>query len=152
MTPFRFDETFRFPVSVDEFWATVSRTDRYTEWWGWLREFDGPGLQEGAVAHCLIQAPLPYALRLTVTVAHMVPCARVETRIDGDLAGPARLELEREGDSCAARLVWSLELRPPVLRRLAAVGRPAMSWAHDRVIARGVRQFEERALRPRVAG
>jgi len=37
-------------------------------------------------------------------------------------------------------------LRDPVLRRLSVLGRPAMTWAHDRVVASGVRQFERRVL------
>jgi hypothetical protein len=35
-----------------------------------------------------------------------------------------------------------------VLRQLATVGRPAMVWAHDRVVAVGVEQFRRRALVP----
>jgi hypothetical protein len=48
-----------------------------------------------------------------------------------------------------ARLVWSLQLRNPVLRSLSVVARPAMVWAHDRVVELGVAQFERRALNRR---
>ena len=145
-SPFVFDEEFSFAVTPAEFWAAVVQTDQYPTWWTWLRRFDGEGLQAGASARCTIQAPLPYALRFTVHVDEVVPSERVETTIAGDLEGPARLEVAGDGEGCVARLAWSLHLRDPVLRRLAVFARPAMSWAHDRVVAIGLRQFEQRAL------
>jgi hypothetical protein len=42
--------------------------------------------------------------------------------------------------------VWSLELREPWLARLARFTRPVLTWAHDRVITSGVREFERVAL------
>jgi hypothetical protein len=153
--PFRFDRRWTFPIPPDELWATVSRTDEYPAWWSWLRDFDtdgaADGLHEGATARCVIRAPLPYALRFTVEVERVVEAALVDTRIRGDLEGPARLEIGpgEDSDTCTARLAWSLQLRDPVLRRFALVGRPAMAWAHDRVVEVGVRQFEQRALEGR---
>jgi Polyketide cyclase / dehydrase and lipid transport len=146
-TPFTFDRRWSFAIPPDELWAILSRTDEYPRWWSWLREFDADGLHDGAIARCVIRAPLPYALRFTVHVEEAVKSERVDTVIRGDLEGPARLEIEPAGaGGCRARLAWSLELRDAVLRRLAVVGRPAMAWAHDRVVASGLRQFEQRAL------
>jgi len=145
--PFTFDRRWDFAIPPDELWATLSRTDDYPEWWSWLREFDADGLEQGATARCVIRAPLPYALRFTVHVEQAVKPELVDTLIRGDLEGPARLEIAPSADGGSqARLTWALELRDPVLRRLAIVGRPAMSWAHDRVVASGLRQFEQRAL------
>jgi uncharacterized protein YndB with AHSA1/START domain len=148
--PFRFDRCWTFPVPPDELWATVSRTHDYPAWWSWLRDFDTDGdtegLHEGATARCVIRAPLPYALRFTVAIQRVVAAELVDTRIQGDLDGPARLEIAADENGCTARLAWSLQLRDPVLRRFAFVGRPAMAWAHDRVVEVGLRQFEQRAL------
>jgi uncharacterized protein YndB with AHSA1/START domain len=148
--PFRFDRRWTFAVPPDELWATVSRTDEYPNWWSWLRDFDldgaVDGLHEGAAARCVIRAPLPYALRFTVEIERVVASELVETRIRGDLDGPARLEIAPAGEGSTARLAWSLQLRDPVLRRFAVVGRPAMAWAHDRVVEVGLHQFEQRAL------
>ena len=151
--PFLFDRQWNFAVPPDELWATLSRTDEYPDWWSWLRAFDGGGLEKGATARCVIRAPLPYALRFTVHVHEAVKPELVDTVIQGDLEGPARLEIAPSGPGgSTARLTWKLELRDPVLRRLAVVGRPAMSWAHDRVVASGLRQFEQRALDGRAPG
>jgi hypothetical protein len=144
--PFRFDRRWAFAVTPEDFWSTITATDRYEGWWSWLREFEADGLHEGATARCVIQAPLPYSLALEIHVDEIVPVRSVATRITGDLVGPARLDVEPRDDGCTARLSWSLELRDRWLGRLARVARPAMSWAHDRVVDVGVQQFERRAL------
>jgi hypothetical protein len=148
--PFIFDRWWDFELPPDELWVTLSRIDEYPDWWSWLREFDAEGLHDGAVARCVIRAPLPYALRFTVRVERAVKAELVDTTIHGDLEGPARLEIAPSADGGSrARLAWSLELRDPVLRRLAIVGRPAMTWAHDRVVAMGLRDFERHAVNGR---
>jgi uncharacterized protein YndB with AHSA1/START domain len=143
---FDYDRRFEFAVSPETFWTTVSRTDLYPTWWSWLREFESDGLRDGAHTECVIQAPLPYALRVGIDVERVVPPERVDTRVTGDLEGPARLEITPTASGCAARLVWSLELREPWLARIARVTRPVLTWAHDRVISSGVHQFERVAL------
>jgi uncharacterized protein YndB with AHSA1/START domain len=152
-SPFCFDRSWHFGVSPDELWATLAQSDRYRTWWPWLREFevDGPGeaLVTGASARVVIQAPLPYQLRCTIRVLESEADERLVTTVEGDLHGPARLELLPADDGTAARLVWELELHTPLLRSLAVVARPAMAWAHDRIVERGLEQFEGHALRER---
>jgi hypothetical protein len=143
---FDYDRRFEFAVSPETFWTTVSRTERYPVWWTWLREFESDGLHDGALTECVIQAPLPYALRVTIDVERVIAPERVESRVTGDLDGPARLEITPTASGCAARLVWSLELREPWLARIGRVARPVLAWAHDRIISSGVRQFERVAL------
>jgi hypothetical protein len=143
---FDYDRRFEFAVSPETFWTTVSRTELYPTWWTWLRDFRSDGLHDGAHTECVILTPLPYALRVTVDVERAVPSERVETRVSGDLDGPARLEITPTPMGCGARLVWSLELHQPWLARLARFTRPILTWAHDRIISSGVRQFERVAL------
>jgi hypothetical protein len=145
-TAFDYDRRFEFAVSPETFWQTVSRTEDFPVWWTWLREFESDGLHVGSHTECVIRAPLPYALRVTIDVEQAVRPEMVATRISGDLDGPARLELSPTASGCAARLVWSLELREPWLARLARFTRPVLTWAHDRVITSGVREFERVAL------
>jgi len=144
--PFRFDRTWTFAVPPEELWAVLTKTDQYVGWWSWLREFDADGIRPGNTARCTIQAPLPYALRCTIHVDDVIAARAIHTMVSGDLRGPARLEIDRAGDGSTARLVWSLDLGNPVLARLARVGRPLMSWAHDVIVATGVEQFRRRAL------
>lgn len=146
--PFRFDRTWEFPVAPEQLWAVLTRTDQYPVWWSWLRELETDGFAAGTSAHCKIQSPLPYALHCTIHVDEMRVPEVIVTTISGDLQGPARLEVQRVPDGCSARLVWSLTPGTPLLRNLARFGRPAMIWAHDRVVATGVEQFRRRALLP----
>ena len=143
---FDYDRRFEFAVSPAAFWQAVSRTDSYPVWWAWLREFESDGLHAGSRTECVIRTPLPYALRIRIDVERALRPERVETRVSGDLDGPARLEISPTTSGCTARLVWSLELREPSLARLARITRPVLLWAHDRVITSGVEQFEHVAL------
>ena len=156
-SPFRFDRSWHFAVTPEELWTTLSHTERYREWWPWLRTFTidgaagdgGEPLTAGQSASVVIQAPLPYQLHCTVHVDEAVRNERLVTHVEGDLSGPARLELRAVDGGAEARLAWALELRAPLLRTLAVVGRPAMAWAHDRIVERGLVQFEGHALRER---
>jgi Polyketide cyclase / dehydrase and lipid transport len=153
--PFTFDRAWHFGVTPAELWSTLAQTDRYREWWPWLRTFalddpdDGDALGTGRTARVVIQAPLPYQLHCTVHVERAAPDEHLVTTVDGDLQGPARLELQAVDGGTEARLAWAFELRAPLLRTLALVGRPAMAWAHDRIVERGLVQFEGHALRER---
>jgi uncharacterized protein YndB with AHSA1/START domain len=147
-TPFRFDRAWQFAVPSEQLWATFERTDRYREWWPWLRalDVDGDGLVAGAVARVVIQAPLPYQLHCTVHVEEADPPRLLVARVTGDLDGPARLELEPTVAGTDARMAWSLDVKSSLLRPLATVARPALAWAHDRIVERGLVQFEAHAL------
>ena len=147
-TPFAFDRAWDFAVDPDTLWATLARTDRYREWWPWLRELDveGDGLVAGTAAHLVIQAPLPYQLRSTVHVDEADAPRLLVATVTGDLAGPARLELLATETGTTARLVWQLEVTSALLRPLSVVARPALAWAHDRIVERGLEQFEQHAL------
>jgi hypothetical protein len=144
--PFRYDRRFGLDIAVAELWALLERTDRYVEWWSWLQTLDGGGLQPGDVASCVVRAPLPYSLQFTVEVVDVVLATSVATRVHGDLEGPARLDITPANDGCEARLSWELELRDRMLRPLSAVARPAMRWAHDRVVEVGLKEFRRRAI------
>jgi hypothetical protein len=127
-------------------WRALSATDQYSTWWHWLRRIDTVELSEGSESACVVQGPLPYALRFRVRVVEVDPARLVRAQVYGDLEGPARLEIDPHHDGCTARLVWEVELCPAPLRAMALVGRPLMQWGHDWIVDSGVRQFRRRAL------
>lgn len=146
LRPFRFDRTWAFDVHPEHLWATLARTEDYPRWWPWLRELSGAGLVPGGSTDCVIRAPVPYALRLTLTVTDLVPGQRVEAVATGDLSGQGRLELTPKGRTSLVRLAWEVELRRPVLRAAGRFGRPLMEWGHDWVVNGGIEQFCRHAL------
>ena len=140
--PFAFDRTWTFDVPPNELWAVLVRTDEYPHWWRWLREFDASGgLDVGTSARCVVRGPFPYSLTFVVDVIEVVDNELVRTQVTGDLAGPARLEIERTAAGSRARLAWEVELCSPLLRELARWARPLMEWGHGWVVDNGVRQF-----------
>jgi hypothetical protein len=144
--PFRFDRRWVFEVPPDELWRVLSRTDQFPTWWKWLRRFDSDGLVEGGESRCVIRGALPYSLSFAVRVVELQPPSLVRADVSGDLAGPARLEIEPHPDGSTARLVWEVDLRSPILRPMVRVARPLMEWGHDWVVDTGIRQFERHAL------
>jgi Polyketide cyclase / dehydrase and lipid transport len=145
--PFRFDRTLSFAADPPELWAAITRTDEFPRWWPWLRELSGDGLVPGGRSTCVVRAPVPYTLRFSVTVEELVPGRRVAAFVDGDLAGPAHLEVGAGTDGgSTVRLAWDLQLRRPMLQAAARIGRPVMEWGHDWVVTSGVEQFRRRAL------
>ena len=147
LAPFHFDRSFSFAAPPAELWSVLSRTGEFRRWWPWLRELSGDGLVAGGRSRCVVRAPIPYTLRFTVALTEIDPGRLVDAVVDGDLAGPARLELTAAGAGSTVRLAWEMELRRPMLRTAARFARPVMEWGHDWVVATGVEQFLGHALR-----
>ncbi len=145
-SPFVTDRSWVFPVAPDELWATLARTQDYRRWWPWLVRCDVDGLVPGAEARCVVRPPLPYTLRFTVVVQEVEAPRLVAGVVEGDLNGPARLEIGEHRDGAEARLAWRVEVNRPWVRVAGRVGRPLLAWGHDRVVESGVAQFRRRAL------
>ena len=136
-----------------ELWEALSRTDDYRDWWGWLRRFEGDGMVEGGRTDCVVRAPLPYSLRFAVTVRRLVPAELVDAEVTGDIEGPAQLALSGDGHSASVvRLTWAVDVKDPVLRAGAVLGRPLMQWGHEWVVDNGVEAFRREAITPLLDG
>ncbi|MGH9139220.1 MAG: hypothetical protein ACRD0G_19600 [Acidimicrobiales bacterium] len=143
----RSDRRYRFDVDADEVWAAICAVDDYRRWWPWLRGFDARGLHEGDVWTCVVQPPLPYALRFAVALDAVDAPRYVAANVSGDIVGEARLHLDGDGDgSCDVRVVSALAPASRTLRALARVARPVVRFGHDWVFDTGARQFRSRAL------
>jgi hypothetical protein len=144
--PFDTDRTWTFPVPAGDLWAAIADTASYRRAWPWLRRFEADGgLAPGATWRCLVQPPLPYAVRFSLHVDEVEPGRRVAVRVSGDIGGTAELWVDGDGDGRSqARLVSSLAPRHPLLRWFARVGRPMVRWGHDWVLSTGSASFARR--------
>jgi hypothetical protein len=145
----RSDRRYQFDVDHETLWKAIEATGDYRRWWPWLRRLDATGLIEGDRWDCVVQPPLPYALRFTISLDHVVPGRLAVATIDGEIAGDARLEIDPlpNGDGCHARLVSHLSPVNGMLRAMSRVARPIAQFGHDWVLDTGARQFRSRALR-----
>ncbi len=144
----RSDRRYRFDVDNETLWTAIESTENYRSWWPWLKRLDAKGLIEGDRWDCVVQPPLPYALRFTVSLDEVVPGRLAVASVDGEIAGDARLEIDPlpNGDGCEARLVSHLAPMNGMLRTIAKLARPIAQFGHDWVLDTGARQFRARAL------
>ncbi|MDP9020979.1 MAG: SRPBCC family protein [Actinomycetota bacterium] len=135
-----------FDADRDAVWAAMSRVADFPRWWPWLRRFDGTDLATGSVWSCVIQPPLPYALRVTVTLDEVMAPRLVVATVAGDVSGTARLVLHDDGDGCRGVLSSTLTPDHGIPRLVARVAPAVARFGHDWVLETGVRQFADRAL------
>lgn len=128
-------------------WAALTRVDQYREWWPWLRALDADCLAVGERWSCIVQPPLPYRLRFTLTLTSVTAPELVAAEIDGDITGSAQVALAPLATGCELRLTSSLAAIGSVLRLVTRRARPVAVWGHDRVLDTGVEQFRSRGLR-----
>lgn len=144
--PFTFDRAWEFEIPPPKLWALLSDTSAFPRWWPWLRSFEPVSLEAGARSHCSIGPPLPYVLTVDLRVLEVVQESLVDVAVSGDVTGPARLEIRPTAAGSTARLVWTLEVRRPMLRVAAGMARPVLQWGHEWVVSNGVEQFRRQAL------
>jgi uncharacterized protein YndB with AHSA1/START domain len=142
----RSDRRYRFGVPPEDLWPVLTSVERYRTWWPWLRGFEAATFAAGERWSCLVQPPLPYSLRFSISLHEVVPFELATAAIDGDIMGDARLELSPTDDGCEARLVSHLAPANQLLRAIATVARPVAQLGHDWVLDTGLRQFRSRAL------
>jgi len=141
------DRRIVFDKPPAEVWQAMTHTDAYTGWWPWLRRLVAGGLATGEVWSCHVQPPLPYSLHFTITIGEVVAERSVEATIEGDITGTARVELSGgEGRTTVVHVVSDLAPAAGALRAFAAVARPMVTWGHEWVIDKGIRQFRHTAL------
>jgi carbon monoxide dehydrogenase subunit G len=132
-------------------WSAIEKVDRFEVWWPWLSEFrlDGPGsgLRPGRVLHGVVAPPVPYRMRIDVELLACVRPRSIEARVSGDLRGPARLRLGKEGDGTRAEVAWTIEMMQLPMRLASRFGHPLLRWGHDRVVETTVAGFGRHAER-----
>lgn len=146
-----YQEAFHLSVPPDEVWAAIQRVDLFESWWSWLREFhvDGGGLAVGAVLHGVVVPPLPYRMRLGVTICECAPPHLIEAVVHGDLEGRARLVLEPDEGGTRAHVAWTIEMMQQPMRLAARIAHPVLRWGHERVVRATVAGFGRQLARGR---
>jgi uncharacterized protein YndB with AHSA1/START domain len=158
-TPYVIDykAAFDFAAPPPVVWQTIEHSERFENWWGWLKEFrlEGGGLRDGSVLHGVVEPPVPYRMRLRVELESCSAPRRIDAAVHGDLEGTARLLLEPNDRGTRAMISWSIEMMQRPMRVACRVARPLLTWGHDRVVEATVSSFRrhvESDLRAQVSG
>jgi uncharacterized protein YndB with AHSA1/START domain len=140
------DRRHHFGVPRSELWSMITQVDRYPTWWPWLRSFNATELKAGAEWQCRVQPPLPYSLRLVITIEDVVAEESVAATVSGDVEGTAELRLLDIPDGSEAHLTSALAPSSRPLKLIARAALPVVRFGHDWVLDTGAKQFSERAL------
>jgi hypothetical protein len=145
------DRSYQFPMPPDTLWAALANTGEYRSWWPWLTNLDADGLVAGAVWHCTVRPPLPYALRFEIHLDNVARPTLVTAHLSGDIVGHSRLAIAPHRTGCEVQLTSTLAPSRRALGMIEPLARPIIRRAHNWVIDTGARQFQHRhrpTLRP----
>jgi hypothetical protein len=103
----------------------------------------GDGLKAGSVLEGTVTPPLPYRMRVQVTIDRCRPRERIDATVRGDLTGHAVLTLAPVDAGSEVAVTWTIEMRQRAMRAVARVAHPLLRWGHDRVVESTVAGFRQ---------
>jgi uncharacterized protein YndB with AHSA1/START domain len=134
---YRFRSLWTLPAPLADVYTALERADDYPLWWPQVREVDRVDDTTGIIR---IRSFVPYDLVFTATELRRDPVAGVlEIGMTGDLDGWARWTLTADGTGTRARYDQEVEVRKPLMRRLAVPGRPVFRANHALMMRAGRR-------------
>jgi uncharacterized protein YndB with AHSA1/START domain len=134
---YRFRTLWSLPAPPDAVYATLERAEDYPRWWRQVREVTRLDDTTGVVR---IRSFLPYDMTVTAREVRRDPAAGVlEIALSGDMEGWACWTLTPEGARTLVRYDQVVDVRKPLLRRLALPCRPAFRANHRLMMRAGAR-------------
>ncbi|GHG68071.1 polyketide cyclase [Streptomyces griseocarneus] len=126
---YRFRDAWVLPAPPDAVYAVLEAVEGYPSWWPQVRRVHQADDVSGTVH---IRSLLPYGLTLAARESRRDPRARVlEVVVHGDLEGWARWTVLPHGTAGSlARFEQDVDVRKPLMRRLALPGRPVFRANH----------------------
>ena len=137
----RSEHRYRFPAPREAVWAALGDVGAYPSWWPWLRRFDARALAAGDVWRCEIRPPLPYVVRLAVSLAAVSAPSLVTARVAGGVEGDAELSLVPVDGGTELRVASCLVPRHVPARAVARLLPGIARRGHDWVFDTGAAQF-----------
>ncbi len=140
---FEFQGTFELPLTIEDTWAELERTDQYESWWPWMRhlEVTGEPLDPGTAFSFLVFAPIPVTMRMRAEVTSAEPPHRIEAAVSGDLRGSASMHFRTATVGTLADIQWQVEVVRPSIRSVARVTRPVLLWGQRWAVDIAIREF-----------
>ncbi|MFD9488543.1 SRPBCC family protein [Streptomyces sp. NPDC059991] len=134
---YRFRSVWHLPAPTAAVFAVLERVERYPHWWPQIREVTAV---DGRTGTARFRSLLPYDLVVTARERRRDEAAGVlEVAMSGDLEGWARWTLSACGGGTHAVYEQEVEVRKPLMRRLAVPGRPVFLANHALMMRAGRR-------------
>ncbi|MGI5256747.1 SRPBCC family protein [Streptomyces angustmyceticus] len=134
---YRFRSVWLLDASPAVVYAVLERAESYPRWWPQVRAVDPIDDRSGTAR---FRSLLPYDLTVVVSERVRDPGAGVlEIGMRGDLAGWARWTVVPGAGGTRAVFEQDVEVRKPLLRRLALLGRPVFVANHALMMRAGRR-------------
>ncbi|MGY0022632.1 SRPBCC family protein [Streptomyces sp. YJ-C3] len=137
LSHYRFRSVWDLPAPPATVYAVLERAEEYPAWWPQVRSVAPLDTTSGVA---VFRSFLPYELTVTARETHRDPAAGVlEIAMSGDLDGWARWTVSSRGGGTRAVYDQEVEVRKPLMRRFAVLGRPVFR-ANHRWMMRGGRR------------
>ncbi|MGW2487340.1 SRPBCC family protein [Streptomyces sp. NPDC001606] len=135
---YRFLSRWPLPgAAPDTVYAVLERPEDYPRWWPQVRSVTRLDADTGVIT---IRSALPYAMTCTLRTARRDPATgTLEVTLSGDIEGWARWTVTAEGTGTLVRYEQEVDVRKPLLRRLAVPGRPLFRLNHRLMMRAGHR-------------
>lgn len=141
---YRFVSLWPLPAAPAVVYEALAAAGDYPRWWPQIRAVERLGETTGVVR---IGSVLPYEITFIAREVRRDPAAGVlEISLSGDVEGWARWTVSARGGGSLARYDQEVEVRRPLLRRLAVPGRLVLRANHAlmmRAGRRGLRAYLE---------
>ncbi|MEG3629525.1 SRPBCC family protein [Streptomyces poriticola] len=139
---YRFLSLWVLPAPVPTVYEALERIEDYPRWWPQVREVTRLGDTAGLIR---IRSLLPYDLTSTMRERRRDPDAGVlEVALSGDIDGWARWTVTPHASGSLARYEQEVDVRKPLLRRLAVPGRAFFRANHTLMMRAGRRGLAHR--------
>ena len=138
--------TWMLEATRQEIWHVLVAVENWPDWWSTVRRVEllDPGDENGigSVRRLTWSTALPYDIVFETTTVRVEPMTLIEGHARGELDGVGRWTLTPEGNGCAVRYDWIVEVTKPWMVRFAFLLRPVFAWNHNQVMERGRRGLE----------
>ncbi|MFE9119364.1 SRPBCC family protein [Streptomyces sp. NPDC007172] len=139
---YRFRSVWDLRAAPGAVYAVLERVEEYPRWWREVREVTPVDDRTGTAR---LRSLVPYDLFVTARERRRDPAALVlEVSLVGDLEGWARWTLLAHRGGTRAVYEQEVEVRKPLMRRLAVPGRPVFRANHALMMRSGRRGLRHR--------
>ncbi|MCT9092121.1 polyketide cyclase [Streptomyces sp. ASQP_92] len=139
---YRFRSVWDLASPPGAVYAVLERVEEYPRWWREVREVHRV---DERTATTRFRSLVPYDLCVTARESRRDPAGLVlEAALSGDLEGWARWTLFGHRGGTRAVYEQAVEVRKPLMRRLAVPGRPVFRANHALMMRSGLRGLRRR--------